>query len=44
ILAAWKSRRGADHRLRDFMDALNAAGLIPTSLLSWELTGTVPQP
>ena len=33
LLAAWKARRGADHRLRDFVDALNAAGLVPTSLL-----------
>ena len=44
LLAAWKGRRGADFRLRDYMDALNAAGLIPTSLLMWEMTGTAPRP
>lgn len=44
LLAAWKARRGADYRLRDFLDALNGAGLIPTSLLSWEMTGTGPPP
>jgi len=39
LLAARKARLGADFRLKDHMDALNAAGLIPTSLLLWELSG-----
>ena len=39
LMAARKARLGADFRLKDHMDALNAAGLIPTSLLLWELSG-----
>jgi hypothetical protein len=28
--------------MKQFMDEFDAAGLIPTSLLRWELTGTQP--
>jgi hypothetical protein len=33
---------GERFRLKEFMDAFNAAGLIPVSLLRWELTGQLP--
>lgn len=42
LLAARQAQLGAGFRLQDHMDALNAAGLIPTSLLLWELAGTPP--
>jgi hypothetical protein len=28
--------------MRRFMDEFNAAGLVPASLLRWELTGEMP--
>ncbi len=28
--------------MRSFMDEFNAAGLIPASLIRWELTGELP--
>ena len=28
--------------MKQFMDEFNAAGLIPVSLLRWELTGQLP--
>jgi uncharacterized protein (DUF885 family) len=43
LLAARQAQLGAGFRLKDHMDALNAAGLIPTSLLLWELAGTPPR-
>jgi hypothetical protein len=33
---------GDQFTIKRFMDELNAAGLIPASLLRWELTGTKP--
>lgn len=42
LLAARKMQLGENFRLKDFMDAFNAAGLVPASLLRWELTGQMP--
>lgn len=42
LLAARKKQRGAGFRMRQFMDSFNAAGLVPASLLRWELTGQLP--
>ncbi len=39
LLAERKQELGGDFRMKGFMDEYNAAGLIPTSLLRWELTG-----
>jgi hypothetical protein len=32
-------QQGDDFRLKTFMDEFRAAGLIPVSLIRWELTG-----
>ena len=42
LLAERKQQLGDRFTMRQFMDEFNAAGLIPTSLLRWELTGTQP--
>jgi hypothetical protein len=42
LLAAARRHAGNEFRLHRFMDDLNAAGLIPTALLRWELTGERP--
>ena len=42
LLAERKRQQGDAFRMRTFMDELNAAGLIPASLLRWELTGQMP--
>ena len=42
LLAARKRQLGDKFSLKEFMDAYNAAGLIPASLLRWELTGEMP--
>ena len=39
LIAARASQSGKDFTLRRFMDEKDAAGLIPVSLLRWELTG-----
>jgi uncharacterized protein (DUF885 family) len=39
LLADRKRQLGDRFSLKQFMDEFNAAGLIPTSLLRWELTG-----
>jgi uncharacterized protein (DUF885 family) len=39
LLAARAQQLGAEFTLRRFMDEKDAAGLIPVSLLRWELTG-----
>jgi uncharacterized protein (DUF885 family) len=39
LLADFATRQGADFQLSDFFAAINAAGIIPVSLLRWELTG-----
>jgi uncharacterized protein (DUF885 family) len=40
LLAERRAQLGDGFRMRAFMDEFNAAGLIPASLLRWELTGT----
>jgi uncharacterized protein (DUF885 family) len=42
ILAEKSERAGDKFRMKAFMDEFNAAGLVPASLLRWELTGTKP--
>jgi hypothetical protein len=42
LLAARKRQLGDGFTLKRFMDEYNAAGLIPVSLLRWELTGHLP--
>ena len=39
LLADRKRQLGERFTMRQFMDEFDAAGLIPTSLLRWELTG-----
>ena len=43
LLAERKQQLGEDFRMRRFMDEFNAAGLVPASLLRWELTGRLPE-
>jgi len=33
---------GESFRMKQFMDSFNAAGLVPASLLRWELAGQMP--
>jgi hypothetical protein len=42
LLAARKAQLGEKFTMKQFMDEFNAAGLIPASLLRWELTGQMP--
>ena len=39
LLAERKQQLGDNFTMKRFMDEFNAAGLIPASLLRWELTG-----
>ncbi len=39
MLAERKRQLGDAFRMKEFMDDFDAAGLIPVSLLHWELTG-----
>ncbi len=39
LLAERASQLGDDFTLKGFMDEFNAAGVIPVSLIRWELTG-----
>jgi uncharacterized protein (DUF885 family) len=39
LLADYATLQGADFQLSDFFAAINASGIIPVSLLRWELTG-----
>ncbi|MEX1245628.1 MAG: DUF885 family protein [Thermoanaerobaculia bacterium] len=39
LIADRKQQLGDGFRMKQFMDAFNAAGLIPASLLRWEITG-----
>ena len=39
LLAARKRQLGDAFTMKRFMDEFDAAGLIPASLLTWELTG-----
>ena len=43
LLADRKAQLGDSFRLKQFMEGFNAAGLIPASLLRWELTGSLPE-
>jgi uncharacterized protein (DUF885 family) len=43
LLEARRRKVGEEFSLRAFMDAFDAAGLIPASLLRWELTGEIPE-
>ena len=42
LLADRKAQLGASFRMKQFMEEFNSAGLIPASLLRWELTGRQP--
>lgn len=42
IIGARRQQEGEAFSFRRFMDEFNAAGLIPASLLHWELTGRLP--
>ena len=42
ILAVRRQQMGDRFTLKQFMDEFNAAGLIPASLVGWELTGVAP--
>ena len=42
LLAARKMQLGESFRMKQFMDSFNAAGLVPASLLRWELAGQMP--
>ena len=43
ILAARKQKLGAAFSMREFMDTFTATGLIPASLVAWEMTGIAPR-
>jgi hypothetical protein len=43
LLAARKMQLGDSFRMKQFMDSFNAAGLVPASLLRWELPGQLPE-
>jgi len=43
LLAARRMQLGESFRMKEFMDSFNAAGLVPASLLRWELTGKMPE-
>jgi uncharacterized protein (DUF885 family) len=42
LLSERKRQLGESFTMKRFMDEFNAAGLIPASLLRWELTGRQP--
>jgi uncharacterized protein (DUF885 family) len=42
LLAERRRQLGDAFTLKRFVDDFNAAGLIPASLLRWELTGELP--
>jgi uncharacterized protein (DUF885 family) len=43
LLTERKKQLGESFTMKRFMDEFNAAGLIPASLLRWELTGQTPK-
>src|SRR4029453_15021228 len=43
LLADRRRQLGSGFTMRRFMDEFNAAGLIPISLIRWELTGVVSE-
>ena len=42
LLAERKAELGDKFRMKAFMDEFTAAGIVPASLLRWELTGRKP--
>jgi Bacterial protein of unknown function (DUF885) len=42
ILSEWAAMQGSDFTVRRFFDTLNEKGLIPVSLIQWEMTGVRP--
>ncbi len=42
LFAERKAQLGDKFRMRTMLDEINAAGLVPASLLRWELTGVLP--
>ena len=42
LLAERREELGDRFRMKAFMDEFNAAGIVPASLLRWELTGKKP--
>ncbi|HEV8149043.1 MAG TPA: DUF885 family protein, partial [Gemmatimonadales bacterium] len=42
LLAERKRQQGEAFRMERFMEAFEAAGLIPAALIRWELTGQLP--
>jgi uncharacterized protein (DUF885 family) len=42
-IAERRRREGEAFSMKRFMDDLNAAGLVPASLLRWQLTGVLPE-
>ena len=42
LLSDRSAQLGEDFNLRDFMDEFYAAGMIPISLIQWEMTGEEP--
>lgn len=42
LLARYQHVRGDAFTVRDFFDRMNASGLIPVSLIEWEMTGEKP--
>jgi len=42
MLTARRRQLGDAFSLKRFMDEFNAVGMIPASLVHWELTGEVP--
>ena len=43
ILAARKQQLGDRFSMREFMDTFTATGMIPASLVAWEMTGIAPR-
>jgi uncharacterized protein (DUF885 family) len=43
LIATRRRQLGETFTIRRFMDEFDAAGLIPMSLLAWEITGEMPE-
>ena len=42
LMGQFGQQLGADFSVRRFMDELNATGMIPVSMIGWEMTGVAP--
>jgi len=42
LMSEWAAHEGDDFTVRRFFDEVNASGLIPVSLIEWEMTGVRP--